>query len=83
MTVRPRWYAGWFTRLLRLDLDHEIPLDRIDRVSRQEASFGYGRVEVRFRTASNESRSLLIYLRKHAEFMERLGSVLDGGIIQA
>ncbi len=48
LTVKPHLFAGWLNFLLRLDLNHEIPIADISGVEERGESAGYGEVEVRF-----------------------------------
>ena len=76
LVVKPHWFLRWLTAPLRLDLHHEIPITRIQDVATGGGGWGYGKVEVRFRTAGGESRTILLFLRRHREFVRALKEVL-------
>jgi len=72
LIIQPNWYIGWVIRLLGLDLYHEIPIDYIKSVEKTGMWFGYGNVKITYTTSNSEDRSLLLYLKKHKEFMRVL-----------
>ena len=78
LSVKPHWFAGWLIFLLRLDLRHEIPVSDVKAVEEKGESWGYGKVEVRFRDRGGEERRLLLYLKKHREFTEELERLIQG-----
>ena len=75
LVIKPHRFAGWFINPLRLDLTHEIPVANIAGVTLIDEHPRYGKVEVRFRTVDGENRSILLYLKRYREFMNRIAAV--------
>ena len=76
LTIKPHWFAIWMISALGLDLNHEIPIAQIKGVTQTGNWFGYGMVEVDFMTDANETRTLLLYLKKGPEFIEAVNSLI-------
>jgi hypothetical protein len=76
LIVKPHWFAIWMITALGLDLNHEIPVSQIKGVTQTGNWFGYGMVEVDFMTDANESRTLLLYLKKDSDFIEAVNSMI-------
>jgi putative transposon-encoded protein len=74
LIIRPNWYIGWAIYLLGLDLDHEIRVDYIKSVEKVGNWYGYGMVKVTYTMSNAEDRSIILYLRKHIEFMHVLNA---------
>lgn len=70
LTIKPHWFAIWMTTALGLDLTHDIPVTQIKAVTPTGNWFGYGMVEVDFRTDAHENRTILLYLKQDSEFIE-------------
>jgi hypothetical protein len=76
LTIKPHWFAKWLIILLGLDLCHEIPVTNIRGVTETGKWFSYGKVELRFETMDGEDRRILLYLKKHREFIDRATNAL-------
>ena len=76
LTIKPHWFAIWMITALGLDLNHEIPIAQIKGVTQTGSWFGYGMVEVDFRTDTNENRTILLYLKKDDEFIEAINTMI-------
>ncbi len=76
LTIKPHWFANWMIGLLNLDLCHEIPLERIRKASEIGRWYSYGKVEVQFRTFKEKDQKILLYLKKSAEFVEKLSRAM-------
>ncbi len=70
LTIKPHWYARWITGLLGLDLCHEIPLSNIRFVAERGKWFSRGKIELHFAATGGEEGKILLYLKKHDEFMK-------------
>ena len=77
LIIRPHWYAGCMIYLLRLDLDHEIPVGEIRAVKRVGKWLGYGMVEVIFKTSDFQEKKILLYLRNDSEFVEKVRALIQ------
>ena len=76
LTIKPHWFAIWMITALGLDLNHKIPVTQIKAVTQTGSWFGYRMVEVDFRSDANENRTLLLYLKQDAEFIEAINTVI-------
>ena len=76
LTVKPHWFAKWMITALGLDLNHEIPVAQIKGATQTGNWFGYGMVEVDFRTATDENRTILLYLKQDGVFIEALNQMI-------
>ena len=74
LTVKPHWFATWPISLLYLDLHHEIPIARVERVLEVGKWAGYGKVEVHFRAANGKDRTLLLFMKRSREFVDEVSS---------
>jgi hypothetical protein len=74
LTIKPHWFATWPIRLLRLDLRHEIPIGKIRRILEVGKWAGYGKVEVQFRAADGKDRTVLLFLRRSREFVDKVAN---------
>ena len=72
LIIRPHWYIGWLIYLLDLDLYHEIPIGKIRSVEQVGKWFGYGKVELSFRSNDSEDRQILLYLKQYDQFINQL-----------
>ncbi len=70
LTIRPHWFARWPIGLLRLGLNHEIPVTNIRGLTEMGKWGGMGKVEVRFVTAHGDEQTVWLYLRKYSEFIQ-------------
>jgi hypothetical protein len=77
LTIRPHWYVSLLIRMLELDLFHEIPIADIQDVAERGRWWGYGKVDVCFRTADGHDRTVSLYLRRYREFVDTLRGVLS------
>jgi hypothetical protein len=71
LIIKPRWFIGWMTRLLGLDLYHEVPTDQIQDVRSSGTWFSYGKVLLRFMKNGRE-QEILLYLKKVNEFLDTM-----------
>lgn len=71
LTIKPRLLIGWLIKLLCLDLHHIVPRDQIRSAENRGKWLNYGKVEICFAKEGSEHR-ILLYLKKHAEFLEKL-----------
>jgi len=69
LTIKPHWFARWLISLLGLDLCYEIPITNIRGVTETGKWSSYGKVEVDFVTVDGKHRRILLYLKKHREFV--------------
>ena len=76
LMIKPHWYVRWLINLLGLDLCHEIPITNIKGVMEVGKWFSYGKVEVRFNTVAGEDRSILLYMKKYSEFIDKVKNVI-------
>ena len=76
LMIKPHWYVNWLIGLLFLDLSHEIPITHIKGVMAAGKWFSYGKVEVRFNTAEGEDRSILLYMKKYSEFIDKIQNAI-------
>ena len=72
LIVRPHWLIGWIIFLLRLDLHHKIPIEQIKSIKSKGSWFGYDKVEVVFSGSSDSENRVLLYLKRHEEFLSKL-----------
>ena len=72
LIVRPHWLIGWIIFLLRLDLHHTIPIEQIKSIKSKGSWYSYDKVEVVFRGNSDSESKILLYLKKHEEFLSKL-----------
>ncbi|WP_456404913.1 hypothetical protein [Thiolapillus sp.] len=70
LTVMPHRFAKWLAALLDLDLQHAIPV--ADILSVKETGAHLNPVEVSFTLSDGSKRELLLYLKKHREFIEAI-----------
>jgi hypothetical protein len=63
--------------LLGLDLYHVVPVSRIRAVENRGKWLNCGRVEITFSTGDGEERKVLLYLKKHAEFIDKLKQTVE------
>jgi len=71
LLIRPHWFAKWLISLLRLDLCYEIPITSIVAVTEMGKWASYGKVELRFKTAEGSDQKILLYVKKHLEFIDK------------
>jgi len=76
LMIKPHWYAKWLINLLGLDLSHEIPITHIKGVMEVGKRFSYGKLEVRFNTVTGEDRSILLYMKKDSEFIDKVKNAI-------
>jgi hypothetical protein len=74
LTIKPHWFAAWPISLLHLDLHHEIPIARIGRVRQVGKWAAYGKVEVHFQAANGTDRTLLLFMKRSPEFVDKVSS---------
>ena len=72
LTIKPHWFASWPIRLLRLDLCHEIPLERIRSVHEIGKWLRYGIVELQVQTREGIDQGIRLYMKKSTAFVETL-----------
>jgi len=72
LTIEPHWYVKWLIVVLGLDLCHEIPVISIRGAMESGKWGGYGKVEVHFVTTDGKHRRILLYLKKHREFVDTI-----------
>ena len=77
LLIRPHWYAKWLISLLGLDLSHNIPNNRIRGIKALGKWFSYGKVELRFEKAGGEERSILLYMKKYREFVDKTTNTIN------
>jgi hypothetical protein len=77
LLIRPHWYAKWLISLLGLDLSHDIPNNRIRGIMELGKWFGYGKVELRFEKAGGEEQSILLYMKKYREFVDKITNAIN------
>lgn len=71
LTIKPRPIIGWLIKLLCLDLHHIVLRDQIRSAVNRGKWLNYGKVEICFEKEGSEHR-ILLYLKKHEEFLEKL-----------
>jgi hypothetical protein len=76
LIIKPRWFIGWMIKLLGLDLYHIVPNNEIKSVERRGKWFHYGKVQVRY-NKDGADRSILLYLKKHDEFIEKTRQFME------
>jgi len=69
LEIRPHWFARLLVGLLLLDLSHEISVRNILDVTDLGEWLNRGKVELRFLTKGGDDRTILLYLKRHAEFV--------------
>ena len=74
LTVKPHWFATWPIGLLHLDLRHEIPVAKIRGVRELGRWGGYGKVEVHFQAADGKDQTLLLFMKRSREFVDKVSS---------
>ncbi len=77
LVIKPHWFVKWLISLLHLDLCHEIPIASIRGVTEVGKWFSYGKVELHFRTVEGKNRKILLYLKKHREFVAKVTSAIQ------
>ena len=77
LMIRPHWYAKWLISLLGLDLSHDIPIHRIRGIMELGKWFSYGKVELRFEKAGGEERSILLYMGRYREFVDKTTNAIN------
>ena len=77
LTITPHGIAKWFFGLLRLDLCHDIPITSIRGVREKGRWHRYGKVELHFLTVRGEDRRILLYLKKHREFINATTNAMN------
>ena len=76
LTIKPHWFAKWPINLLRLDLCHEIPVAEIQSV-REVGKWGsYGKVEVHSQAADGKDRTMLLFMKRSREFVDKISSLI-------
>jgi len=78
LTIKPHWYASPLVRLLGLDLIHEIPVTDIENLTESGMSAGYGKVDLKFRAGDGNERTILLFLKNHARFIEAVKATVAG-----
>lgn len=76
LTIKPHWFAHWIITPLGLDLIHEIPITRITSVIETGAWFGYGIVKVHYRDTTGAGCTIVLYMKKHHEFVDKAADVV-------
>jgi len=74
--IKPHWFAKWLIVLLRLDLCHEIPIERISAVMEVGKWSSYGKVELHFQAAGGKDEKILLYMKKYREFVDKVTSAI-------
>ena len=77
LVIKPHWFVKWLISLLHLDLCHEIPIASIRGVMEVGEWFNYGKVELHFQTLEGKDRKILLYLKKHREFVAKVTSAIQ------
>ena len=77
LVIKPHLFIGWLIKLLGLDLNREIPLDRIKAVELVGTWFSHGKVKVTFELQSGETRQILLYLRQAQLFAVTLDQLIQ------
>ncbi len=78
LIIKPHWYAKPFIYLLLLDLDYEIPINKIINIKEiGKYLFNYNTVEVLFYTKDNEERKIRLYLKKNKEFLRQINQLIN------
>ncbi|MBW2055949.1 MAG: hypothetical protein JRH07_17950 [Deltaproteobacteria bacterium] len=75
LSIRPRWPIKWLTSILQLDLDHTISTSQIKAVENMGERMGRGKILITFVTVEGTEREVLLYLKKHGEFLARMGEL--------
>ncbi len=77
LIIKPHWFVNWLISLLHLDLCHEIPIASIRGVMEAGKWFSYGKVELHFQTVEGKDRKILLYLKKHREFVAKVTGAIQ------
>jgi len=72
LTIKPHRFIKWLIDLLRLDLSHEISVNRIKGAALIGTWVSYGKVELSFQTTGGEERKILLYMKQAHEFVEKV-----------
>lgn len=72
LTVKSRPLIGWLISLLRLDLDHQIPLSKIEYALPVGEWDSRPIIQVRFLGDNGESNNIILYLARPAELIQHL-----------
>jgi len=76
LIIKPHWFARWLISLLRLDLCHKISIGNIKGVREMGKWFSFGKVELHFQTEKGTDQQILLYMKKHHEFIEKVRSAI-------
>ena len=76
LTIKPHWFAKWLINPLHLDLCHEIPIANIRDVMEVGKWFSYGKVDLLFLTAGGKDQKILLYMKKHREFVDKVTNTI-------
>jgi len=76
LTVTPAPLALWLTRLLALDLHHDIPVDAITSVRETGKEAGLDSIELTYRLPDGRERELQLFLKQGRAFIEALSPFL-------
>jgi hypothetical protein len=77
LIIKSHWFVRWLINLLGLDLSHEIPITNIKGVIEMGTWLRYGKVELRFETIEGEDRRILLYMKKHHEFIDKTTNAIN------
>ena len=72
LIIKPRRLVAWFIDLLQLDLNHTILINQIHSIEEKGNWMSYKKIQLSFINDQGEAREILLYLRKHEDFLHRM-----------
>jgi len=72
LIIKPRRLVAWLIDLLELDLDHTILINQIHSIEEKGNWMGHKKLQLSFTNNKGEQREILLYLRKHEVFLNRI-----------
>ena len=78
LNLRPHKGISWLFNVLALDLEHKVPLGKVNSVEKGSRSiwapFYKNTVKVKYQTSGGEENTILISLRHADEFVAAIGN---------